>query len=599
MKAQKISILLLIKRDLIGSVFAFVGLFLSIPPAQSIDQPKTKWRYKTQGPIRGSSIVFENGVYFGSADGAIYALDLANGSLKWKYQTRGSIAGAPAVTNNAVYGTGRDDTAYAIDRSTGKLLWEFEMEPATIERTVWEYYTASPVVASQGLLVPSANGSLYSIDAYSGKLRWKFETEGRLRATPLVANKVIYQPSFDGYVYALSEKTGELLWKFEIHGVTEKRRPFVRKAIFTEPILRDNLLIFGARDSRVYAVDINTHEKVWSFRYENDNTWVMAVNADDDTVYVGWSTNNKQCALDLNTGQQKWERIVDSHSYATPLPVEEAVYFGSANGNLYCLDKATGEAKWAYELNDEIYSAPIQNADTILVGCDNGFFYAIENGELPQKAVYQPSETKGNFSVFNKDAKITRHLIDKGFAQISSPSGLQEFIQNRIDDSKPSVVVFAHTYIPNHLMGENPATGLIRQYLDTGGKIVWLDGPPNQFLFNEEGTFEKRDLSIPSRLLDMEFSKSIDNATYRSEATREGLNWGMPLWIKSGYLSGIPQEGLIPFCKDEYGRIGAWMKTFNDRLGSGFIAITAQPPNTPIRNKDLELIHSFAVHGLE
>jgi len=64
------------------------------------DTGALKWTYKleTEGrSIRSSAAVWNDRVYFGGGDGAIYALNLADGSMSWKFQTEGRVDPTPLI----------------------------------------------------------------------------------------------------------------------------------------------------------------------------------------------------------------------------------------------------------------------------------------------------------------------------------------------------------------------------------------------------------------------------------------------------------------------------------------------------------------------
>ena len=275
-------------RWLIASIVACNG---SVALA-GIAHPRIQWAVQTDGPIRGSAAVAGDSLYFGSADGFLYAVSKRDGQLRWKFQTGGAIAGAPAVVGSTVIVASRANTVHALDTADGTLRWSFAMQPTLPTPTEWNYFTAPPVVSGQQVLVASGDGHLYALDHATGVKRWAFQTGDSLRAAPLVVGDTVYQPSGDDHVYALSLKDGALRWKFATAGVGyDLTQGFIRSDIFTRPSLQDGLLVFGSRDANVYAVDIATQEKKWTFAY--DSTWAMSSTIDDGTVFVGWSTNKK------------------------------------------------------------------------------------------------------------------------------------------------------------------------------------------------------------------------------------------------------------------------------------------------------------------
>src|SRR6185369_14708160 len=68
---------------------AHTGVYAGTPIASA---PHLKWRFKTGGRVISSPAIVGNTVYAGSADGKLYAVDLASGAEKWKFATKARIA---------------------------------------------------------------------------------------------------------------------------------------------------------------------------------------------------------------------------------------------------------------------------------------------------------------------------------------------------------------------------------------------------------------------------------------------------------------------------------------------------------------------------
>lgn len=582
-------------------VFMLLTCFTCSSFAQpAIDNPVVKWRFKTEGPIRADAVVDGEKVFVSSTDGKLYALSKKDGSRLWKFNARGALVGEPAVHGNTVVVVSRNNKVYALNRTNGRLKWKFRMRPELpVFFSEWRYFSASPVISNGKVYVGSGDGHLYALDQRNGYLHWKFRTEGPIRATPLIAGNTIYQPSDDGFVYALNAETGQYSWKFETAGAQHHSpdHGFDRKAIYTQPILVNDTLIIGSRDGNVYAIDTNTHTAKWNFSY--GTTWAMSTAVQGDTVYVGWSTNNHFSAVDLNTGEEKWKFVAGAHNYATPLVGDYSVYFGSADGNLYQLDKTTGEKIWQYNIGKEIFSSPVfdDQSDTLFLGSDDGFLYAIEQGETAYKAVYQPTELHNISQYLIVDARITPYLTESGYEHLDSEAQLQQFIETRLVDGAPSVIVFAFPVVPENVMGDKPWKGMLRDYLESGGKVVWFGDPVNYFA--PIGDWElARDATQAEQLLGVKFVDSSESGNYYSKATQLGRNWGLPSWLKT---TGAPVagKGVVPLGYDEFGYVVAWLKSFHPRSGSGFISLRTWAWSVPIQDEDLELIHEVAEYGLE
>jgi hypothetical protein len=391
---------------------------------------------------------------------------------------------------------------------------------------------------------------------------------------------------------------GKLLWKYATAGVGyDLSQGFIRSDIFTRPSLANGLLVFASRDANVYAVDVATHEKKWTFAY--DSTWAMSSIIDDGTVFVGWSTNNKINALELATGSKKWEFDAGAHTYTTALIIGDETYWGSANGRIHSLDKTTGALRWTYQVGSDVYSSLIHDEGTLFFGADDGRLRALSASSAPaQKAVYLPTEVSAAARPFVIDPALAPYLVECGYERLESEDALARWLKARAEDGAPSVIVFGFAQIPPALIGDDPASGPMRSYLAGGGKVVWPWGIPNRVTIDSQGKYRVQDSSIASRMLDLEFLGFEDTGNYFSRPTQAGRNWGMPTWLKTCFVSLKPGNDVTVLATDEYGRVGAFVKSFHPRLGSGWVAFRPcgfGVPITPAELATFERVASYAV----
>src|SRR5690606_31994840 len=66
----------------------------------ALENPKVKWRFKTEGPVRADAVVDGDKVFVSSTDGKLYALNKHNGQQLWKFNARGALVGEAAVSGN-------------------------------------------------------------------------------------------------------------------------------------------------------------------------------------------------------------------------------------------------------------------------------------------------------------------------------------------------------------------------------------------------------------------------------------------------------------------------------------------------------------------
>ncbi len=130
-------------------------------------EPNIVWTYRTDGAVQAPPVIGpEGGIYAGSMDGSMYALD-SDGQLQWTFPTAGEILGAAAVLQDGTIIFGSCDRhVYAVDKN-GQKKWSF-----ATDGTIW----SSPTVGDNGLIyIASQDDYLYAL-AQDGSLVWKKKT---------------------------------------------------------------------------------------------------------------------------------------------------------------------------------------------------------------------------------------------------------------------------------------------------------------------------------------------------------------------------------------------------------------------------------------
>lgn len=588
---------MLVKGFYLSIVLCFIILSVSGQP--EINNPGVRWRFQTDGPVRGAALVTSDQVVAGSSDGALYSIDKSSGRLLWKFQTSGAITSSPALAGNLVIFSSRDNFIYGVNLATGKETWKFKMGELLPYDWHWEYYMCAPVVDGKYVYQGSGDGNLYCLSVETGKLVWKYQTSKRLRATPLLNRGVLYQPGYDGVIHAVDQKSGMLLWKFETEGATYNSKDFGwdRNSIDSSPTIKDSLLVVGSRDGNTYCVNTKTRKLEWKFTY--GPTWAMSgAVIDNDLAFIGWSDNFLLSAIELSTGKERWKFEAGSLVYSTPLIAKNNLIVGSADHKLYCLDKRTGEKKWTFSTDGSILSSPKADDKTLFIGSDDGALYALEEHTKALLAVYHPvPKNKREQNLFVSDDKITTYLKERGFEQLDSAK-LHKFLIDRLADKRPSVIVFAFQRIPENLIGANPAQGLVRKYLEDGGKIIWPGAFPNMYRFNAKGKVEVDDGKTAADLLDIELTNINESGNYFAKSTPEGKNWGLPAWLTATYAV-VNSKGVTPLALDEYGRPVVWRKQYNENPHAGFVACRPWGWYTPLTEDALAMLYRLAMYGLE
>lgn len=348
-----------------------------------------KWKFETKSRIASSPAVAGGMVYFGAYDGNFYAVDAATGAVKWKFATEGERqftakhlhgmqpAGesmpdpwdcwlsSPAVWKGAVYFGSGDGNVYALDAGTGALKWKFK---------TGDVVHASPAIADGMVFIGSWDSYFYALDAESGAEKWRFKTgedaavhnQQGIQSSAAVADGMVYFGCRDSHVYALDEFTGEKKWAYATGGTW----------VLTSPAVHEGLVFFGISfGGKLFAADAKTGAIVYSVDFKGWPIYSSPAIA-GGTLYVG-STAGTMNALDLEKRSIAWTYETEGAKQNGPAFTKAdgtSDYF-AAFGSDYFQDVVMGYAK--LETIGEVLSSPVLVEDVVYFGATDGNLYAL------------------------------------------------------------------------------------------------------------------------------------------------------------------------------------------------------------------------------
>ncbi|MFF3299207.1 PQQ-binding-like beta-propeller repeat protein [Streptomyces sp. NPDC001741] len=132
---------------------------------------KETWTYEADSEVETGLVVEGGKVYFGTKDGALYAVDAASGEEAWRGTFEGKLwdsrlgggAGGPEVLDGTVYFE-NDGYVSAFDADSGRVLWRKKQKTDEV---------SSLTAVDDTLLVHDSEGYLSALDARTGKSRWR------------------------------------------------------------------------------------------------------------------------------------------------------------------------------------------------------------------------------------------------------------------------------------------------------------------------------------------------------------------------------------------------------------------------------------------
>jgi outer membrane protein assembly factor BamB len=108
-------------------------------------------------------------VYFGSQDGAVYAVPVGGAShATWRTSTGGAVYSSPVVANDTIFVGSSNHTIYALGTTDGKARWTYKTGGAVNGR----------FVVANGVVYANSD-ALYALNAADGTKAWQFAADGK------------------------------------------------------------------------------------------------------------------------------------------------------------------------------------------------------------------------------------------------------------------------------------------------------------------------------------------------------------------------------------------------------------------------------------
>ena len=350
-----------------------------------------------------------------SQTGLISNWSLEGDNLLWKADFVGRST--PIVLNNRVYVIGRvgmditeQEQVACFDAKTGKILWEhrFNVFHSTIpfNRLGW---TSLAGDRETGYIYAHTISGVFACFDKDGKIVWsrslteefgRFTGYGGRTVTPVVDGDLVilsflntswgsHAPMRHRY-FAFDKKNGEVVWTTKPGGPPKDTTYPV--SVVAE-INGRRLLIDGNSDGHVYAMDVQTGEKVWGFQVSQGPLNASVV-VDGTRVYASHNRENTDTTVmgrvvcidgtgtgDITETHELWRVDGIEAGYSSPAIADGRLYVVDSSANLHCLNGETGEVHWTHSLGTVGKGSPVVADGKIYVTEVNGHFLILQPGE--------------------------------------------------------------------------------------------------------------------------------------------------------------------------------------------------------------------------
>lgn len=334
-----------------------------------------RWRFETDGQVRGSPVVDGDTLYAGSNDGTLYAIDRTSGEERWRLETGARRVHAPVVVDDTVYAAS-DEALYALDASTGTERWRFQAR-----------IILTPPVVADGTVFTYANRPgkwrLHALDATDGTFRWTVREDAddidRLQTNLIVADGTCYVGTWE-VIYSFAIDSGRVRWSRE--------RPQIVESLAAV----DGELLCGGRtgdeSANLYALDAIHGTAGWTAT-TRPGEWVTAVRVVGDTLLASsiephhdGTKTTRLHARSIADGAARWSVVTNRETTTSvpprPAAVADGVVFIPGGHQLYALDADDGTERARFVADGEIHTSAASADGAVYVGSDDGSVYAFD-----------------------------------------------------------------------------------------------------------------------------------------------------------------------------------------------------------------------------
>jgi len=252
------------------------------------------WTYDVNSAIVGAVICDGEKVYFGTADGEIYALNKEDGTPAWTtpYSTNGSICSSPAICNltDELYIGSDVDTIFKIQTFDGTWLGAVYAE-GDVKAPPWiEYFPQSAGdYVPKRIYVGSYGGKFFAMKPINFDTVWTYSVSAPIHS-------LCWQDFLDSYYIYFLDTSGKL-WVID---TLKNPNPYswtnypldIGSPAYSAPVIWGNYIYFGADNGIFYAVNKQTGEIVWKYNTGAKIRSYPVVSVDNNVVIIG-SYNGK------------------------------------------------------------------------------------------------------------------------------------------------------------------------------------------------------------------------------------------------------------------------------------------------------------------
>ncbi|WP_255197290.1 PQQ-binding-like beta-propeller repeat protein [Halorarius litoreus] len=275
------------RREFDGTEFEageFTGL-VALDLTTSRPGDELLWRAPEGGPSTPFTPSVRGRVVYAPVGEGVKALNAATGDVYWRTNAGGLT---PTVDGRDCFTVGGDDGVVALDASTGETRWRSE---ATAHSASGFAVTDDAVFLACG---DGGDGSLWAFERADGATRWRYLDLGESYATAVADSDRAYAVSTGGQLHAVGQTDGERRWTYRVDGDS-----------YIQPAVADGTVyLAGTNSDWLVALEAETGDPVWRRVVGVGGTSPPTVTADSVLVVTRTREGERLLVLDREDGSE-------------------------------------------------------------------------------------------------------------------------------------------------------------------------------------------------------------------------------------------------------------------------------------------------------
>ncbi len=376
-----------------------------------------KWTFNLTGEIKSSPVVVDDVVYVGGGDG-FYAIDSVSGAQLWKVSIPEGVESSACIVDGCVYFGANDEKMYAV-YTNGTIKWSvWSDQSGTVHL---RKPIRSPVAVMYDTVFALCGNRQMGYSTATGSNVWE-STANQYETTAIAMNPDYLFRGAPGAGGAgkVSLKYGVGTYGVPGAGSYCRNSAVVDGDMFYQAFPGGNFIGGDNQYSAYKAVVISNVTYKYNKYFDDhlpadERTGCFSQPAKwNDRLIVGMDSGWLY-SYALEDGECNTNYFKSSGAIRSPITVstlDDTIYFGSWDDNVYGVDGETGAKRWEIKTGGNVESGACVYDEKIYIGCDDGFLYCIE-----ESSALAIVATPSTFSV-------TENTTNSFFVRLSQqPSG--------------------------------------------------------------------------------------------------------------------------------------------------------------------------------